>query len=81
MDCYEHDFEEPMLKDTADYYRRKAAVWVQVCAGIVFACALLVARMHEASVCACVQRAAVRGTRTAAAAEPLVMRMCCYTTG
>lgn len=30
MDCYEHDFEEPMLKDTADYYRRKAAVWVQV---------------------------------------------------
>lgn len=30
MDCYERDFEEPMLKATADYYRRKAAVWVQV---------------------------------------------------
>lgn len=40
MDCYEHDFEEPMLKDTADYYRRKAAVWVQVkwCGGGVLFC-------------------------------------------
>jgi cullin 1 len=34
MDCYEQDFEEPMLKDTADYYRRKAAVWVQVRTGV-----------------------------------------------
>lgn len=34
MDCYERDFEEPMLKATADYYRRKAAVWVQVRLGL-----------------------------------------------
>lgn len=30
MECYEKDFEEHMLKDTAEYYRRKAAVWIQV---------------------------------------------------
>lgn len=30
MECYEKDFEEYMLKDTAEYYRRKAAVWIQV---------------------------------------------------
>jgi hypothetical protein len=30
MECYERDFEEFMLKDTAEYYRRKAAVWIQV---------------------------------------------------
>ena len=30
MECYERDFEEFMLNDTAEYYRRKAAVWIQV---------------------------------------------------
>ena len=30
MECYERDFEEAMLKDTAEYYRRRAAVWIQV---------------------------------------------------
>lgn len=30
MECYEKDFEEFMLRDTAEYYRRKAAVWIQV---------------------------------------------------
>lgn len=30
MECYEHDFEDFMLKDTAQYYQRKAAVWIQV---------------------------------------------------
>ena len=30
MECYERDFEDFMLKDTAEYYRRKAAVWIQV---------------------------------------------------
>ncbi|KAI3437587.1 hypothetical protein D9Q98_000040 [Chlorella vulgaris] len=29
MECYERDFEEAMLKDTAEYYRRRAAVWIQ----------------------------------------------------
>ena len=29
MDCYEADFEAPMLVDTAQYYKRKAAVWIE----------------------------------------------------
>ena len=29
MDCYEADFEAPMLVDTAKYYKRKAAVWIE----------------------------------------------------
>ncbi|GMH29301.1 hypothetical protein Nepgr_031144 [Nepenthes gracilis] len=28
MDCYENDFEADMLKDTADYYSRKASNWI-----------------------------------------------------
>ena len=30
MECYEKDWEEPLLKETAEYYRRKAAAWIQV---------------------------------------------------
>ena len=30
MECYERDFEDFMLKETAEYYRRKAAIWIQV---------------------------------------------------
>lgn len=30
MECYERDFEEFLLKDTAEYYKRKAAAWIQV---------------------------------------------------
>ena len=28
MECYENDFEEAMLKDTAAYYSRKASNWI-----------------------------------------------------
>jgi hypothetical protein len=28
MECYERDFEEHLLADTADYYRRSAAQWI-----------------------------------------------------
>jgi hypothetical protein len=28
MECYERDFEEHLLSDTADYYRRNAAQWI-----------------------------------------------------
>merc|ERR1719327_2554008 len=29
MEVYESDFEQAMLEDTAAFYRRKAAVWIQ----------------------------------------------------
>nr|XP_043640334.1 cullin-1-like [Erigeron canadensis] len=29
MECYENDFENPMLKDTSAYYSRKASNWIQ----------------------------------------------------
>jgi hypothetical protein len=38
MECYERDFEEAMLKDTAEYYRRRAAVWIQVWCWWCFVC-------------------------------------------
>lgn len=28
MECYEKDFEEPLLAETAAYYKRKAAEWI-----------------------------------------------------
>ena len=28
MDCYERDFEEPLLAESGAYYRRRAAEWV-----------------------------------------------------
>ena len=28
MEAYERDFEEPMLVETASFYRRKAAEWI-----------------------------------------------------
>lgn len=28
MDCYENDFEEYLLKETAAYYSRKASIWI-----------------------------------------------------
>jgi cullin 1 len=28
MECYEKDFEEPLLHETAAYYKRKAAEWI-----------------------------------------------------
>lgn len=28
IDIYEDDFEAPMLKDTAEYYSRKASNWI-----------------------------------------------------
>jgi len=34
MECYERDFEEFLLKDTAEYYKRKAAAWIQVRVGL-----------------------------------------------
>jgi cullin 1 len=29
MEAYEKDFEEPLLRDTGAYYRRKAAAWIE----------------------------------------------------
>ena len=29
MICYQQDFEAQLLKTTADYYKRKAAVWIE----------------------------------------------------
>ena len=28
MECYEHDFEADMLRDSGDYYSRKASNWI-----------------------------------------------------
>lgn len=28
MECYEKDFEEPLLHESAAYYKRKAAEWI-----------------------------------------------------
>jgi cullin 1 len=28
MECYENDFEDFLLKDTADYYSIKAQTWI-----------------------------------------------------
>ena len=30
MDQYEQDFEVHMLEDTADYYKSKAANWIEI---------------------------------------------------
>lgn len=30
MECYEADFESAMLAETGQFYRRKAAAWIQV---------------------------------------------------
>jgi hypothetical protein len=43
MECYERDFEEFLLKDTAEYYKRKAAAWIQV-RGLQMGACLLVVR-------------------------------------
>ena len=32
MDCYDEDFEQHLLAETASYYRKKATVWITVCA-------------------------------------------------
>lgn len=29
MTCYQQDFESQLLKTTAEYYKRKAAVWIE----------------------------------------------------
>lgn len=29
MTCYQQDFEAQLLKTTAEYYKRKAAVWIE----------------------------------------------------
>lgn len=29
MTCYQSDFEQTLLKSTADYYKRKAAFWIE----------------------------------------------------
>ena len=33
MEKYQENFEAPMLTDTAAFYRRKAAAWIQVLCG------------------------------------------------
>ena len=30
MDCYDEDFEQHLLAETASYYRKKATVWITV---------------------------------------------------
>ena len=32
LDCYEQDFEVKLLEASAEYYKRKAATWIQACA-------------------------------------------------
>ena len=29
LDCYEQDFEVALLEASAEYYKRKAATWIQ----------------------------------------------------
>jgi hypothetical protein len=31
MECYNEDFEQHLLSETAAYYKKKAAVWIAVC--------------------------------------------------
>ena len=33
MDCYDEDFEQHLLAETASYYRKKATVWITVRGG------------------------------------------------
>ena len=38
LDCYEVDFEVALLEASAEYYKRKAATWIQVRAPRARAC-------------------------------------------